>query len=161
MLNQKKDELEKQLEEERKRFIEMERKAVGKDISTTSAFVGGLFLASFFFSLVGGGGEPLNRVVLLLFLIMPFPVLLVINMWNQKYFFDSAGIKLLLIILSIIEIIIAFAMAYEINGPGTQFPRIGNYTLSIIVYVIVDLGIIALLLTISYFFIQSNEKPIK
>jgi len=147
--------------EARIEFINAERREVIRDLRLVLGIVIGIQSTLVFVSLVYKSpmGSPLNRIVYSLFLFSPWIVLYFIWSWNQNYYFDALGIRMILVELIFIEFLSMGLLVFEIVGGGTSIPYFINDTISLTIYVALFLAFVVLNVFLVYLLIQTEERP--
>ncbi len=145
----------------RAEFINSERKEVEDDVRFVFGIVIGILFTSFVLSLVQTEiiGNRVNRIIFALFMLFPLIILAVIWAWNQDYYFDALGVKLVLAVMVVLEFISTILYVIEVAGTGTTIPRPSNDTLAISLYFGLLIAITIGFVLVVYALIQTEEHP--
>ncbi len=145
----------------RAEFINSERREVEEDVRFAFGITIGILFTSFVLSLIRTEiiGSRVNRIIFALFMLFPLLILGVIWTWNQDYYFDALGIKLVLAIMMVLEIISTTLYVIEVAGTGTRIPRPSNDSLAISLYLGALVAITIGFVLIIYALIQTEEHP--
>ena len=145
----------------RAEFINSERKEVEDDVRFVFGIVIGILFSSFVLSLVQTEiiGSRVNRIIFAFFMLFPLLILGVIWAWNQDYYFDALGIKLVLAIMVVLEFISTTLYIIEVAGTGTTIPRPSNDPLAISLYLGILVTITIGFILVIYALIQTEEHP--
>ncbi len=100
-----------------------------------------------------------NRLIYLMFLFSPWIIIYLIWQWNQDYYFDALGIRIILVEIVFIEFISMGMLVFEVIGTGTNLPHFINDTVTLLFYSLIVFFLLALNIFFAYLLLQTEERP--
>ena len=147
--------------EARLEFINAERSEVAQDLKLVFGILVGIQSTLMMMFLVRNSpvSSATNRLVYLMFLFSPWIVIYLIWQWNQDYYFDALGIRIILVEIVFIEFISMGMLVFELVGTGTNLPHVINDTVTILFYSLIVIILLGLNIFFVYLLLQTEERP--